>query len=458
MESPAICHDGERRNKSKVRFMMGTLFSVTVALPVIICEGIALEHGLFDENLPMTAWSITMVKQGKQHIEEWWLERWLKFLRTYCCMGAFALEVGDKEEHLHIQGAVVVHAASDASAKAAFDRFLKWFLDIPAGQKDGDKGYKLQVKPCNKGAGQTIMYMIGYVLKQLGESHFKFVCLGFSPQDLQRAVRAYARVKLDVYGGKTVITRKNMMSLIYKFWFKLFAPLNMDTCRIIVYMLTNGTHALCQTFVVSYGAHGIHRERLDALWCLLTRPTEATKRLVKKAVFDEDQGKRGGFSGLHNPRGRSGPPSTWQPGDTDSDSDEYEDVGIDEVRLRAMTKRDVPIRGPEDNADGFEYPNGCRQALHCGGLQATINEVYLREHGFAENDGEAEEQTPFVVADAAEAGSEPMEEMATASDREFINDEDEEPAEGDGPEEAGPSAGNSKRPRRRLYYTSDDEN
>ena len=159
VESPAICHDGERRNKSKVRFMMGTLFSVTAALPVIICEGIALEHGLFDENLPMTAWSITMVKQGKQHIEEWWLERWLKFLRTYCCMGAFALEVGDKEEHLHIQGAVVVHAASDASAKAAFDRFLKWFLDIPAGQKDGDKGYKLQVKPCNKGAGQTIMYV-----------------------------------------------------------------------------------------------------------------------------------------------------------------------------------------------------------------------------------------------------------------------------------------------------------
>ena len=249
-----------------------------------------------------------------------------------------------------------------------------------------------------------------------------------------------------------------MMSLIYKFWFKLFAPLNMDTCRIIVYMLTNGTRALCQTFVVSYGAHGIPRERLDALWNLLTRPTEATKRLVKKAVFDEDQGKRGGFSGLHNPRGRSGPPSTWQPGDTDSDSDEYEDVGIDEVRLRAMTKRDVPIRGPEDNTDGFEYPNGCRQALHCGGLQATINEVYLREHGFAANDGEAEEQAPFVAADAAEAAPESMEEMATASDREFINDEDEEPAEGDGSEEAGPSIQKAKRLRRRLYDTSDEEN
>ena len=452
VEAPSICHDGERRNKLRVRFVDGMLLGFMAALPMITCEGMALERGLFDERLPMTAWSITMSKLGKQHIEEYWLPRWLKFLNKYCCMGIFSLEVGDKEEHLHIQGAVVINGVADCNTKAAFDRFLKYFLDIPAGTRDGEKGYKIQVKPCNKHSGQTIMYMVGYCLKQLRESHFRYVCKGFSPQDLQRACRAYARVKLDLYGGKTMITRKNMLCIIYKFWFKYIAPLPMDTSRILTYMLTQSTHVLCQTFVVSYGAHGIDRERLHSLWTLLTRPAEATKSLVLKTVFDENKRTRGGISGLHQrPSGRVGPPSTMNPGESDSDSDEFEDITFEEVRRKAMLQRDVPIRGPEDGRTAFEYPIGCLKAVHCGEMLSSINEVYLREHGFADNDGEAEELTTFQCA--AENGPPEAGEEAAPGNGTDADGEDGE-GDGEGDDEAQPTL---KRLRKASTVYSDSD-
>ena len=438
VEPPPIAHDGQRKNKMRIRFIDGLLFSVMTALPMMVLEGIALEHGLFDERLPMTAWSITMSKLGKQHIETYWLDRWAKFLRTYCCMGIFSLEVGDKEEHLHVQGSVVIHGASDAVAKAAFERFLKYFLDVPSGTRDGEKGYKILVKPCNKNAGQTIIYMIGYCLKQLGESHFKFVCKALSPLVLQKDVRAYARVKLDLYGGKTLITKKNLLPTIYKFWFKHFSPLAMDTCRILTYMLTHGSHTLCQTFVVSYGAQAPDRARLDALWGLLTRPTEATKRVIKKAVFWEEDKKRGGLRGLRDRNdGRASHASTWNPGETDSDSDEYEDYDFEEVRRQALARRDISVRGPEDNRDSFEFPNGCAQAYHVSGgsVMATNNDIYLRDHGYAEHDGEAEDVTEFQAAadTAAPAGMQATTNENTAADEDLDAGDDEDPDDENSP-------------------------
>ena len=219
-------------------------------------------------------------------------------------------------------------------------------------------------------------------MKQLGEPFCRWICKGLSPLILKKCRQAYSRMSIDCFEGKTLITRKNLLTIVYKFWFRFFSPKPMDVARILTYMLLSETHVLCPTFAVGYGAGAVERDRVDALWRLIIRPAEATKKLVLKAVFGENRLRRA-LPG--HPQA-----SEWRydGGESAEDSDENTEDTFDDARRKSLALRDLP-EVELDDTGSCEYPTGCETNIIVEGSLGAANQLYLETHGYRRDDGEA---------------------------------------------------------------------
>ena len=77
--------------------------------------------------------------------------------------------------------------------KRVLENFVKYFLDVPPGHvATNTAGYKLTFKPFHA-ATQTMLYMIGYCLKDRDEPWFRYVVKGIDLELMREGIRAHVR-------------------------------------------------------------------------------------------------------------------------------------------------------------------------------------------------------------------------------------------------------------------------
>ena len=119
-------------------------------------------HGSF-----VNTFSVTSGILG-QNCPAAWLEAHRRWAR--CCSSpwfAFSLELGSRRDHLHVQGVAKIRFSGDKRGVKQLSDHLKGFLHpvIPGNNT------RVLTKLCQ--SGPTDQYMLGYILKDQGQSHFE---------------------------------------------------------------------------------------------------------------------------------------------------------------------------------------------------------------------------------------------------------------------------------------------
>ena len=85
-----------------------------------------------DESLPISEWSITVVKRGT-HIPTVWLRRLIEWIRFYGIAGAASLEAGGRNGYLHVQAVARVRMMPDEAGRKAMRCHIKEFIPVQRG-------------------------------------------------------------------------------------------------------------------------------------------------------------------------------------------------------------------------------------------------------------------------------------------------------------------------------------
>ena len=116
--------------------------------------------------LTVNTFSVTSGILG-QNCPSAWLEAHRRWAR--CCSSpwfAFSLELGSRRDPLHVQGVVKIRFPGDKRSVKQLSDHVKGFLHVIPGDNT-----RVLTKLCQ--SGPTDQYMLGYILKDQGQSHFE---------------------------------------------------------------------------------------------------------------------------------------------------------------------------------------------------------------------------------------------------------------------------------------------
>ena len=85
-----------------------------------------------DESLPISEWSITVVKRGT-HIPAVWLRRMVEWFQFFGIAGAAAIEAGGRNGYLHLQAVGRVRMMPDEVGRKAMRQHIKNFIPVQHG-------------------------------------------------------------------------------------------------------------------------------------------------------------------------------------------------------------------------------------------------------------------------------------------------------------------------------------
>lgn len=279
-------------------------------------------------------WSLTISVRGG-HVPTGWFDQAAEWVHLNAASGIVSMEVGGRANNRHIQGAMMLHAATDARTKAALTKMIKAFIGI----RPGMKGH-VDFKPFEQ--GQQMDYMIGYCQKDTGQPHYQMAKFGISDDEAAAAREAYNAVKLDYEDGHKIINRNNIMKLTYQYWATGFKPFAVPLPRILYWMIKSGAYLPSATWVVHMAGKALDMDAAHALWGMIT-DTKSMRMAHVLAVF---YGISNGSMEFKN--------YGYQPTDKDNPwYDEYED--LDETFVRNTAKEVAEELGQGDMSEVEAY-------------------------------------------------------------------------------------------------------
>ena len=77
-------------------------------------------------------------------------------------------------------------------------------------------GGTVDAKPLE--AGQTWVYMLGYIQKDQGMPHYSNLSHNVSQEELQEGRKSYEDVRVDYIDGRIALNKANLLKHMYTFW------------------------------------------------------------------------------------------------------------------------------------------------------------------------------------------------------------------------------------------------
>jgi hypothetical protein len=156
--------------------------------------------------------SITIGIKGK-HCIPGWINMFGNWLVARAAAGFGSLEVGKKQEHLHIQA--IARVAWDGLAVSASQlNALRNQIKASLGVRRADgSGCTISIAPF--APGQTWQPMLGYVTKDEGKSHYRCARLNVTDAEIAAGKTAWATCKLSYEEDRLVLTKKNLFQALF---------------------------------------------------------------------------------------------------------------------------------------------------------------------------------------------------------------------------------------------------
>ena len=192
-----------------------------------------------DPSLPVTEWSITVVERGT-HIPSVWLRRVHEWFQHFALAGSCSIEAGGRNGYLHVQAVGRIRMMADEAGRKTLRQHIKSFIPVQHGSgalRFGRSPWNVTLLPllklllsgllCYTGgtidakpleAGQTWVYMLGYIQKDHGMPHYNNLAHNVSPDELNEGRRSYEDVRVDFIDGRIAINKANLIKHMYTFW------------------------------------------------------------------------------------------------------------------------------------------------------------------------------------------------------------------------------------------------
>ena len=158
-------------------------------------------------------------------------------MAVFAVLGLIAIELGTQEMNLHLQAVLVMHmSGADECIKLITDHIKVW-LDIWS-----NENYQVKVVRMMRQKGHALFYMLGYCMKDRGQTHFHYVVLNLTREMIRAGISAYNSVTTaasSINNKNTALSRKTWFHSVMKFVSTKLKGLNPTPCpmRVETWML-----------------------------------------------------------------------------------------------------------------------------------------------------------------------------------------------------------------------------
>lgn len=253
--------------------------------------------------------SVTITRPCKD-IDNIHLAHMLQFMRAEGLHGAFSLERGENEEHLHLQGVV----RSRNACANVMSRRVKAFLST---QHMDMNTHKVKCNGVKGHEGYTYTFMLGYIQKDKGKTHYKMVTNNVIDEELSKGWDAYVERGAGALKKIHVLDTRHLMSKVYNYWRWNMngSQAGMDNMAFVLqHMIRSRKFVPSAQWIVPFQGKGMVRERAQAAWRMLAAPEEVDISDVDLVFYDEPG--NGVLPSSRSQQGRyfSAPPERVVPG------------------------------------------------------------------------------------------------------------------------------------------------
>ena len=209
-----------------------------------------------------------------------------EFLNEKCIAGKFSLEKGGQEAHLHVQGVVRMWAYDGSNANAVCRKFIGWNKNQPS------PSAKIMFRTLTYNKLHTFHGMLGYVMKDQFQEHFRTVDLNVSPEDIAFGTEIFLRFGAGPLKDRTAIDPRNIFDKVLNFWrFKCqdrpSLADGMAMTDVLTRMIRTELFYPAGDFVVPMKGYGMDLRRAEKVFNMLKAPKHTTEEEVKAVFFAE---------------------------------------------------------------------------------------------------------------------------------------------------------------------------
>lgn len=244
---------------------------------------------------------------------------WLDYLKvwaeTHTEAGIFAIEVGPRAGHSHLQCAFKCRAPAGEEGLRLIRSSIRRHCNMqPADQAS------ITVKEFAK--NQAFPHMIGYCMKDRGKVLFRECRVNVSDVDVAEGIEAYGLVRNLYSEGKREIQKSSLFKMAFSFWKSNMYPLRKGFAlnHVLRLMICSGEYLPAAGWVITGQGSGLDFQKAESLWeiATLADPQDCKISQVNDVFF-----------------GCFGRPMVMQP-----DPCAYDTISLEEAREIAQEIRD----------------------------------------------------------------------------------------------------------------------
>jgi hypothetical protein len=230
------------------------------------------------EHYPINDFSLT-VSKTKGDVCPTLIEVIYEFIKTYCLKGGVSTEVGHRAHNLHLQSAFRIKFPRD---EASVKKLTKIIKEMIKDHLHCLTGIRVFLKPLGK--SQSFTLMMGYIVKDEGQSHFTIRLHNVTNEELQGGRVQHSSMASTYDEDRKIVTMKNFFVECYKFNKRSFAPFVVSVDYVLLYMIQSKQCCLTPDFISCY--RKIDFKEANILWKAIHEPSETSIEMVRAIVFD----------------------------------------------------------------------------------------------------------------------------------------------------------------------------
>ncbi|KAL3694993.1 hypothetical protein R1sor_008644 [Riccia sorocarpa] len=219
--------------------------------------------------------SVTIGQIGAD-IEPQVFEQMAAFLQSNADMGVTALERGDSQLQLHIQGMLCIKNSSVRSLKDDIKTAIDWHEGAPLGAS-------ICVKSLTQKGLHTVLGMIGYCHKDEDEMHFRVFHKNVTDQQIEEGRKHYVIHGACAYKNRVELHPTNILNRAMQFRrYRCKNPVSISFRGCLRQMLQSCQYIPALRWLVT---SAVSRERAETLWRAATVPDSVTLTDVVHIFF-----------------------------------------------------------------------------------------------------------------------------------------------------------------------------
>ncbi|KAL3695614.1 hypothetical protein R1sor_009690 [Riccia sorocarpa] len=191
-------------------------------------------------------------------------------------MGMIALERGDSQLQLHIQGMLCLKSSSVRSLKEDIKAAIDW-------QEHAPPGASVCVKSLSQKGLHTVLGMIGYCHKDENEMHYRAFHKNISDEQIKIGKKNYVIHGACAYKNRVELNPTNILNRALQFRrYRSKNPVSLSFRGCLRQMLHSGQYIPALRWLVS---PALSQERAETLWRAATAPETTTLTDVNHIFF-----------------------------------------------------------------------------------------------------------------------------------------------------------------------------